>query len=242
MFKKILSVSGVSVILALLISSVVLAAPSTVTNFTANPSDTTIILSWTKAVGSNSTVIQERTDQFPTSPTDGTNVYNSTKSQVQITGLTAGTVYYFAAYGYDSTNYGTVVDLAVATLATALPNGAANSNSVVVPSQSVTNLNSAPDTSGFNFEPFTSIIANFATSANGLGLPDSGHAWEWLTICVIVALGIVIYISVKNFFVAYGAVIIMSAIAVGLHLAQGYMVGIELVIGFGIWAIENYFQ
>ena len=242
MLKKILSLSAVSVILALLISSVVLAVPNVVTNFTANPSDTTIILSWTKALSSTSTVIQERTDQFPTSPTDGTNVYNGTKSQVTIIGLTAGTVYYFAAYGYDSTNYGTVVDLAVATLATALPNGASNGSSVTIPNQSVTNLNTAPDTSGFNLEPFSSIIANFATNPNGLGLPDSGHAWEWLTVCIIVAIDIILYLRVKNFFVAYGAEIILSIMAGGAHLVQGYMVGVLIVIGFGIWAIENYFQ
>jgi hypothetical protein len=245
MRKKILSGLGIGLIAAVLTVSIVLAVPSAVTNFRANPSDTSIVLTWTKGAGSTSTLINYRTDQFPTDQTSD-NVtqflaYNGTGFQTNVTGLTSGTVYFFAAWAYDGA-YSDNTTLAVATLAMSLPSGGEADKSVQIPTQSLSGLNDAPALPvGFNFEPFTSIIKYFNATPNGLGMPIANVA-ETLAIIGITVLGILVYISSRNFFIGYAVVLALSIVGVGLDIIQGYIVGVELIIGAGVWAIDNYYQ
>ncbi len=76
--------------------------PASVTGFTASQNGQDIDLSWTKATGADTTVIRYRTDTYPTSPQDGTEVYNGTGTSTTHTGLTQGDTYYYAAWGYES--------------------------------------------------------------------------------------------------------------------------------------------
>jgi|GEM_PF-2049699 len=66
----------------------------------------TIFLTWTKGAGANNTVIQRKTGSYPTSVTDGTNVYNGTGTQYEDIGLNEGTTYYYRAWSY--TSWGTL--------------------------------------------------------------------------------------------------------------------------------------
>jgi len=59
-------------------------------------------LSWVKGTGADWTKIQYRTDQYPTTYTDGTQAYNSTGTSVNITGLDSGQIYYIRAWSYDT--------------------------------------------------------------------------------------------------------------------------------------------
>lgn len=66
----------------------------------------TVVLSWVKPTDANfkGLVIRRKTGSYPTSPTDGTSVYDSNDavptSTITVTGLTDGTLYYFRAFAY----------------------------------------------------------------------------------------------------------------------------------------------
>lgn len=60
-----------------------------------------IDLSWTKGNGAARTVIRYRTDgNYPSSPTDGTNLYNDTGSSTQHTGITEGQTVHYSIWSY----------------------------------------------------------------------------------------------------------------------------------------------
>jgi hypothetical protein len=203
-----------------------------------NPSKTSIILTWKKASGSTHTIIRYRTDYYPSSVTDGLSAYDGTSFQCTITGLTPGQVYYFSAWGYANPTSSTVGHLAMSTTGESIPSGGTSIPTSSFPSLPTlpTTINQAPDTSGFNLEPFTSIIGYF--TVNGLGMPV-GNAWETLIIFGIVLAGLGTYVKTRQFFVAFAVVFLLSGAGWGLHLVQGYLVLFELIIGAGVWAIER---
>ena len=99
-------------IMLTLISVIPVFAVADVTQFSAIPTDTTMSLKWVKATGGYQyTLIRQSMTAYPTSPTggDGTTVYPSGSSTSAIsfivTGLTAGTTYYYTAWGYNGATY-----------------------------------------------------------------------------------------------------------------------------------------
>jgi C1A family cysteine protease len=93
------------------IKAVFAPAPSFVTNFSASDGeDAQSTLSWTNPSDSDlaQVVVQRKTGSYPTSHADGTNVYSNssptaggTVSTVN-TGLTNGTIYYYAVFSKDT--------------------------------------------------------------------------------------------------------------------------------------------
>ena len=82
-----------------------LTKPQPPTNLHAKTNNSqTIYLTWTKGNGANNTRIQRKTGSYPTSISDGTNVYNGTGTQYENTGLTQGTTYYYRAWSYATWN------------------------------------------------------------------------------------------------------------------------------------------
>ena len=79
-------------------------APSPPTSLTdAHAGITAINLTWNKGSGADTTRIQRKTGSYPSSYSDGTNVYNGTGSVTGDTGLSEGSVYYYKACSYSST-------------------------------------------------------------------------------------------------------------------------------------------
>ena len=77
--------------------------PGDITNFDAcNPTSSTIDLLWTKGTGGDKTMVRHKTGSYPTSPSDGTQVYFDTSNTTQDTGLNPNVQYFYAAWGYDS--------------------------------------------------------------------------------------------------------------------------------------------
>lgn len=62
-----------------------------------------IALSWTKGANADNTSVRYRTDVYPTGTGDGTSAYDGTGTSVNVTGLSAGQVYYFRAWSYNNT-------------------------------------------------------------------------------------------------------------------------------------------
>ena len=79
--------------------------PEEPTNLTTTTiSDSRIDLSWTRIGASDRTLIRYRTDTYPTSVTDGTELYNGTSQSTSHTGLSLGDTIYYSAWGWDETS------------------------------------------------------------------------------------------------------------------------------------------
>ncbi|MBA7641559.1 hypothetical protein ES703_49244 [subsurface metagenome] len=61
---------------------------------------TTIDISWTKGSGAQKTMVRYRTDQYPTSTSDGIQAYFNTGTSTTVESLSSGQVYYFRAWSY----------------------------------------------------------------------------------------------------------------------------------------------
>ena len=77
--------------------------PDPPTNLTAvTQSQTQINLSWTKGSGAEKTMVRRKIGSYPTSWSDGNQVYFGTGSSFNNTSLTCGTHYYYRAWSYKS--------------------------------------------------------------------------------------------------------------------------------------------
>jgi hypothetical protein len=76
--------------------------PANVSSFTASVADGSVSLSWVNPTSDFAGVsILRKTGSYPTSPTDGTLVYDNTGTSYQDTNLTNGTTYYYTAFSRD---------------------------------------------------------------------------------------------------------------------------------------------
>ncbi len=85
--------------------------PSSVSNFQATGTDGQIALSWTNPVGGDylGTKVVRKTGSYPTSASDGSEVYSGTGTSYTNSGLTNGITYYYAAFAFDTTyNYSAI--------------------------------------------------------------------------------------------------------------------------------------
>lgn len=79
--------------------------PNPPSNFIASTFNSSQInLLWVKGINSDYTRIQRKTGSYPTSITDGTNVYNGTGTQYDNNGLNEGITYFYRAWAYNVTD------------------------------------------------------------------------------------------------------------------------------------------
>ena len=223
-----------------------------VSNVRGVPTSSSIILTWVPA-GSNTTVMY-RTDTYPAIGLDGTTIYTGGGFQSTASGLMPGQVYYFSLYnGVVAVASNTTNHLVMTTLARDIPTGAVvpPSSIIPIPTLPTTIDQSASVPPGSNLEPFTSIFLFFTsgnltpadapTSTGGLGMPI-GNVWQIIAVAGIVISGSATYIKLKNFFIAFFVVLLLTAVAVAFHLMQAWLVPVEIVIGLGVWAIDKHYQ
>ena len=86
--------------------------PDPPSSFSASASSSSQIdLSWTKGNNADYTRTQRKTGGYPTSISDGTNVYNGTGTSKSDTGLSASTTYYYRAWSWNGTgNYWSILN------------------------------------------------------------------------------------------------------------------------------------
>jgi CO dehydrogenase/acetyl-CoA synthase epsilon subunit len=85
--------------------------PGSVSNFQAVGSDGQIALSWTNPTDPDFAGVKiiRKAASYPTSVTDGTELYSGTGNSYNNTGLANGVSYYYAAFAFDSThNFSTI--------------------------------------------------------------------------------------------------------------------------------------
>ena len=224
-----------------------------VLNLRAVPTSDSFILTWQPAGGSSNTTILYSTTTYPTSMADGTVFYTGSGYQATLSDLTLGQVYYFSAWGGVGAPSATNTHLAMTTLATDIPSGAelAPTSLIPIPALPTTIDQSASVPPGSNLEPFTTIFLFFtsgnltpadnATAGGGLGMPI-GNVWEILAVLGIVTSGMGVYIKLRNFFIAFFVVLVLTIVAVAFQLMQAWLVPVEIIIGLGVWSIDKYYQ
>jgi hypothetical protein len=195
------------------------------------PYSTSISLTWHKANNSTKTLINYSTSTYPVSPSSDTQAYFGSGLSYKLTGLTAGTTYYFSAWGYDGTNYSSVAYNAVMTT---LAGDLNSSDSLPVPVQPTP---VAPSSSSWfnNLQPFSGIIQNFEKS---WGMATD--TMQFTTgIIILLLTGIFLYIKTKSSFIAIGADFVVDFALIAMHLLSPYTVGVCIAFGLGIWGLEN---
>jgi uncharacterized protein (TIGR03790 family) len=83
-----------------------ISPPVAITNFDAVAGDESASLTWTNPFGDDDwvgTIVVRKTDSYPNSYTDGTQIYNGQNGGFYTdTGLSNGTTYYYGAFAYDT--------------------------------------------------------------------------------------------------------------------------------------------
>ncbi|MEM4258318.1 MAG: hypothetical protein QXL17_04100, partial [Candidatus Thermoplasmatota archaeon] len=148
--------------------------PAAPTSFTATTvSSTQINLAWTKGTGASHTRIQRKTGSYPTSISDGTNVYNGTGSSYSDTGLSSSTTYYYRAWSWDNSNLLWSIESASASATTSASSGGGDSPPPSGPSEvritvSTTAMNEINTRFGVSL-----VLSFYARDTNGDGRVDT---------------------------------------------------------------------
>lgn len=74
-------------------------------------SNNTFDIIWTKGNGANTTVVRRKLNSYPSSITDGTQIYNDTGTQINIQDITD--YYYYSLWSYANTTYSSSVNISV---------------------------------------------------------------------------------------------------------------------------------
>lgn len=170
-------------------------APANVSNFSAASGDSSISLSWTNpTVDFNGVIILRRTDGYPTSPTDGTIVYDDSGTSYMDTGLANGLTYYYTAFSRDIVlNYSSGVQVSAMSqdgIAPATINNLAvssfTSNSVTLTWTAVGDDGNSGTAAGYDLRYSTSLIIssnwNSASQASGEPAPKASGNSESMTV------------------------------------------------------------
>lgn len=206
-----------------------------VTYFTGLPSNTSISLNWQRPTGASQVLIRYGDASCPATVADGTLVYLNTSSSYVHTGLTAGKTYYYSIWGEDAGSYSTnPKTLTLTTLGvsiTSISGGDALPNPNL-PSSFFAPLN---NTALQNFEPFYSIINDFASS---WGVP-ANTMWLIIVLVAIAFIGVIILIETRHLMPAVFVSSILMLGASFMQLLPGYFIAIAIMVALGAWGLER---
>lgn len=234
---------GVGIALAMIavlcLSYIAFAVPSSVTNLrTTSMTSSSVSLSWSVATSSNSTVIRYGTTGFPATALVGTSAYNGTLNYATVSGLTSGTTYYFAAWGYDGSNYSVAsCQLAVTITSITSENATIPFTNPILPAGSYQD----PDTSGWSWYPFNNIVDYFSDNASahgGLGMP-ANNVMMFVIGIAVTGVGLLSYIKWRTFFASWFIVLVMTGLFASMHVMQWIVFIFLIVIGAGVWAVDR---
>jgi hypothetical protein len=192
------------------------------TNFIAIPYSSTITLSWTQGVGSSLTQVRASPSTYPNTTADGTLVYLGALSSVTYSNLTAGTTYYFSAWGGGGGLFST-------SKATTLGTTTAGSVTtfLTVPVASSSTWVAMPSELGLvNFPLYA--YGNFAFDAYQM---PRATGWVILYVFFCLTIGVLIYMKAPS------NNLLLSGMAVGLFLFMGSAVTPALI---PLWATFIY--
>lgn len=230
--------SGIALSLLLCLTMVALAALGSVTDLVGVATDTTITLTWSPATDSTHTIIRYSTTTYPTTVGGGTSSYNGTGYYVTMTSLTAGTTYYFSAWGFDGTAYSaTELNYQITTQPAVSSNTSIPFSQPSIPTETTQD----PDTSGWSIYPLDEIISWFADPSvthGGLGMPVN-NVVMFIAGVAVTSVSILTYTKWRSFWTSWTIAIILCSFLVSIQVMQGLVIGFLLLAGLGVWTIEK---
>lgn len=200
------------------------------TDFIANPSATSILLSFSKGIGATDTIIRYAYDTYPTIITGGDLAGNTTGTFVTHSPLLSGKTVYYSAWsvsgGNTSTDYATVVGT---TLLAGIADWTADTPELP------TGFSQDPDYTAFSGLPGYGGINSLADT---MAVP---RATAWLIIQFAIIMGLTIAIGL----VAGASIGVIAGIGagVGFVIMGGMPSGFLMILGlfavaYGIWRVR----
>jgi hypothetical protein len=165
-------------------------------------------------------------------PAEGTRIYFDTGSNYEHTGLTAGTTYYYVAFGESSDIYSDNGKyIAVTTSgaeATTLPSGGSLPTPVLPGS-----FNQSTDATRLSrLEPFYSLINNFSDS---WGMP-ANTMWAIIIMVVIASISMIVLIESRNFMASTVVATVLVLGCIIMQLLPAWMIAVMILMDVGAWA------
>lgn len=210
--------------------------PGNVSNLKGIPTNTTISLTWTEGSSATDTLVRFSTTTYPATTADGTQIYLGTNNHYLHQSLTAGTTYYYSAWGKNGGDYSvTAAHLVMTTASTSEISGG---DVVPTPAFPAEWNQNASGTKLAKFEPFYSLVNSFVAS---WGMP-AGVGWLGIWLIGTVILSLIVYVKVKEIFIALAVSELLLFFGVPLVIVPAWMLVIPIVVGLGVWSIERSYQ
>jgi hypothetical protein len=199
-----------------------------VISFSGIPDDTSISLNWIKGAGATNSLIRFRTDTYPTTTADGTQVYALADNTYNHTGLLQGTTYYYSIWGESGGAYSVnALNLAMTTTSTETSQGALPAIS------NPSGWNQAPDeTPLVHFQPVYSVLNGLADT---WGMPRANF-WLGVSLLFCMLCGVGIYMKVHAPALALLVMSLVMAGFVALGLLPSFMIALVVILALGSWS------
>jgi hypothetical protein len=199
-----------------------LGVPTLPLNVQASPLSTSVHLTWALGSGSGRTLIMYRTDTYPTSTSDGTQIFLDVGTSYAHTGLVLGTTYYYSLWGESGGSYSaSYASIAITTQST----GATQTGFGTVTTPDNFDLSSKSATSSNitllqNLGPFYGLINGFVASW-GMSLSDG---WAGIYAFFIVLITLIIYIRSQSITGALLGTIVLMIVGYFIGIVSGWWI------------------
>ncbi len=203
--------------------------------FNGYPDKNSISLSWGVPSGAGGVLVRYNTNTYPSTTADGYSVYSGSLSTTEHSSLSAGTTYYYSIWGESGGDYSSnAKNLVVTTLGTSATT-IGGGDSVPTPDLPASFFQVVDPTKLEKFEPFYSMINNFADS---WGMPDA-TMWLIALLFIIAVIGFLVLIESQNLAVALVVASILMIGMVFMQLLPAYFVAIAVIFDLGAWGAER---
>jgi hypothetical protein len=208
----------------------------TPSSITAICNSTSISLNWVKGSGAGSTLVRYRAGSYPTSTSEGILAYLGTSESKVLTGLAAGTTYYFSAWGVTSGVYSSSYASTLGTT-TAFDSATGTGQKLVQPTPDPTWTQTPSSTKLATIPIFGQLVQDNATAYQ----QPVNYLWFFIWMLIAAAIFVVVYIK-GQFNYVLAAFCSLGFIGIGVWWYNIVAGGIVILIGIiGVaWALVGF--
>jgi hypothetical protein len=202
-------------------------------NIRAIPGSQSVSLSWSKGTGATNTLIRYSVDTYPTTTSEGTQLYFGTSSSTVHSSLESGTTIYYSAWGESGSVYsGSYTTLLVTTLA-----GQDTDVDLTAPSEPTNWFLDVDYTTQTN----NPLYATINTIADNVNVPRA-TAWMLAGIFVSMIGGTIVYGFRRDLFAGGVTMFVLMIFASAQLLIPGWIIFLSGVILVTIGLVRRRFE